>query len=312
VRRAAIPTAGWTAAEVPDQTGRTALVTGANSGVGLEVARVLTERGARVLLACRDRAKATAAAHSLNAGGGAGWAEVVVLDLADLDSVGKCATDVMRQIERLDILAMNAGVMDMPRSTTVDGFEIHLGTNHLGHFAFAAQVAPLLLAPPETRVVVTSSLMHHAGRLRWNDPNWTGRAYSASLAYAQSKLANLLFMRELDRRARAGGSALLSVAGHPGSADTNLATQNPSRISRVVYDAVHRYGAQPARAGALPLLYAMTMPVHGGSYWGPSGPLGLFGPPGASRMSRAARDTDAARRLWTLSEELTGTVFATS
>jgi NAD(P)-dependent dehydrogenase (short-subunit alcohol dehydrogenase family) len=287
--------------------GKTALITGANSGVGLSSALALAQRGARVILGCRNASKAAEATREVAAvarGSEPTWVQV---DLADLASVRAAAEELQADGEAIDILMLNAGVMAMPRSRTADGFEVHFGTNHLGHFALAGRLLPLLVAARAPRVVTTASLAHRVGRMRWHDPNWSGRFYSASLAYGQSKLANLLFMRELDRRARGAGSDLLSVAAHPGSAHTNLASQAGNRVVQWIYEGLRKLATQPAERGALPLLHAATAPgIPGGSYWGPSGPLEAFGQPAPAAMSRSARDDGAARRLWTLSEDLTG------
>jgi NAD(P)-dependent dehydrogenase (short-subunit alcohol dehydrogenase family) len=299
------PTTGWTADRMPDQAGRTVLITGSNSGIGLESALALAARGARVLLACRDRGRAGSARARVAAAATGAAPEVLELDLADLASVRACGRGLLDAGTPVDVLMLNAGVMAMPRGRTADGFETHLGTNHLGHFALAGTLAPALLAAPAPRLVTTSSLAHRAGRVRWRDPQWTGRVYSATLAYGQSKLANLLFTRELDRRARAAGSALVAVAAHPGGAQTNLAHVHGNPLSRAFYDFM-RPRTQPAAQGALPQLYAATEPVPGGSYWGPDGPLEYSGRPAPAATARAARDDRAARRLWELSEQLTG------
>lgn len=294
-------------ATVPDQTGKTVVITGANSGIGLEAACALAAAGARVVLACRDPGRARQAAERVSDVARGPAPEVASLDLADLGSVRACAVGLRERIAVVDVLMLNGGVMAMPRSRTDDGFEIHLGTNHLGHFALAGQMIDQLLAARTPRVVVTSSLAHWVGRVRWKDPNWTGRWYSASLAYGQSKLANLLFVDELSRRVRAAGSHLLAVAAHPGSARTNLATQNQNPVVRAAYGLLRTSTTQPAADGALPLLHAAVVPgLEPGSYWGPSGSFELHGPAGPASRSRSARDALAARRLWEMSERLTG------
>jgi NAD(P)-dependent dehydrogenase (short-subunit alcohol dehydrogenase family) len=292
---------------VPDQAGKTVVITGANSGIGLEAARALAAAKARVVLACRDPGRAQQAVERVSDVARGPAPEAVPLDLADLDSVRACAASLRERIAVVDVLMLNGGVMAMPRSRTEDGFEIHLGTNHLGHFALAGQMIDQLLVAEAPRVVVTSSLAHWVGRVRWSDPNWTARWYSASLAYGQSKLANLLFVDELCRRVRAAGHHLLAVAAHPGSARTNLATQNQNPLVRATYGLLRARTTQSAADGALPLLHAAVAPgLKPGSYWGPSGPLELHGPAGPAARSRFARDASAARRLWEMSERLTG------
>ena len=301
---------GWTANDIPDHTGKVALITGANSGLGLHSALALAARGAQVLMACRDPHRAAVAVEQVAAAASGPPPLVVQLDLADLSSVREAAETIGAQAPRIDLLMLNAGVMAMPRSRTADDFEIHFGTNHLGHFALAGRLISHVLASPEPRVVVTSSLGHRVGRMRWNDPNWSGRLYSSSLAYGQSKLANLLFMTELARRADACGSPLLVVGAHPGSAHTNLASHNDNPVVRGVYDLMRRYSTQPGEMGALPQLYAATMPdVVQADYWGPDGPFEFHGGPARASASRAARDQVAAERLWTLSECLTGVTW---
>lgn len=297
----------WTLDEMPDQGDKTVLITGASSGIGLESAIEFAQRGARVVMACRPGDKAERALDRVAESAHDIAPQLVALDLADLSSVRACAHAVNQTEDRIDVLMLNAGVMAVPRSKTVDGFESHFGTNHLGHFALAGLLMPLVLASPEKRVVTTSSLAHWSGRIRWNDPNWTGRFYSPSLAYGQSKLGNLLFMRELDRRARAADLPLVSTAAHPGIAHTNLAHEHNNIFSRLFFDGFRRLGAQPADLGALPLLYAATVAdVPGGSYWGPNGRLEVHGHPTRANASPAARDDAAAARLWALSTELTG------
>ena len=303
----------WTAADIPDQNGRTVLVTGANSGLGLRSAQALARAGARVLLACRDPQKAAAALEAVEACATTAVPEVVSLDLADLSSVSAAADAVARRVDRLDVLMNNAGVMAIPLKRTADDFEMQFGTNHLGHFALTAWLLPLLLAADHPRVVTTSSQAHRIGRMRWDDLQWRER-YSKWPAYGQSKLANLLFMFELDRRATQEGAGLTSVAAHPGYAATHLQAAGPemagSRLMGRTMDLGNRVFAQSDEQGALPQLYAATMPeVKGGDYYGPSGPFEMRGSPKKVNASRAARDRDAARRLWEISEEATGVTY---
>jgi NAD(P)-dependent dehydrogenase (short-subunit alcohol dehydrogenase family) len=313
------PMPHWTAADIPDQTGRTVLVTGANSGLGLRSAEALARHGATVLMACRsaERAEPARAAVAEAATGPAPVA--LALDLADLGSVRKAAADVDGSVERLDVLMNNAGVMAPPMGRTADGFEMQFGTNHLGHFALTGLLLPALRRAPAPRVVTTSSGAHRGGRNRWDDPNYERSTYRRWPAYSQSKLANLLFTLELARRALANGSDLVAVAAHPGYAATHLQTRSAeqtggpllSRIAGAFVAAGNRLVAQSGEAGAWPQLYAATMPdVEPGDYFGPSGLFELRGDPERVDMTAAARDEGAAARLWTLSEELTGVTYA--
>jgi NAD(P)-dependent dehydrogenase (short-subunit alcohol dehydrogenase family) len=288
--------------DIPDLSGRHVLVTGANSGLGLETARVLARAGASVLLGCRDRAKAEVAQSAIAAEATGGPPTIVDLDLADLDSVRGAAATVGGQIERLDGLVNNAGVMAIPFAKTSDGFEMQLGTNHLGHFALTGLLVPLLLEAPAPRVVTVSSLAHWSGRIRWADMHFD-RGYHRWLAYAQSKLANLLFAAELDRRA--AGTALVSVAAHPGIVPTNLyASAGASRHG------ARRLG-QSAESGARPQLRALVDEgLTGGEYVGPM--FEAWGPPRRVARSPLARRRPDARRLWELSQVLTGVAYPAS
>ncbi|HJQ42076.1 MAG TPA: oxidoreductase [Jatrophihabitantaceae bacterium] len=284
--------ANWTAAEVPRQDGRTFVVTGANSGLGASTARELARVGAHVVLACRNLDKGKAAADTMP-----GSVEVRQLDLADLSSVRTFAAESAP----LDVLVNNAGVMAVAHATTADGFEMQIGTNHLGHFALTG----LLLPKISDRVVTLSSNAHRVGRVRLDDLNWEHRIYRRWPAYAQSKLANLLFAYELNRRLVATRSAVRSIAAHPGYAATELGEHSGSLFSRVIRLG-DRILAQPADNGALATLYAATMDVPGGSYIGPDRLLELRGHPKLVRSSPSSRDPDLAGRLWDQSERLTG------
>jgi NAD(P)-dependent dehydrogenase (short-subunit alcohol dehydrogenase family) len=295
--------AAWTVDDIPDQTGRTALVTGANSGLGLHTSLQLARHGARVLMACRNREKADAAWRRIREELPTAQVEIVELDLASLASIHAAAADVAARTDRLDLLVDNAGVMAVPRTLTADGFEMQLGTNHLGHFALTGLVMPLLLAAPSPRVVVVASDAAKWGRIRFDDLMGE-RLYMRWLAYGQSKLANLLFMRELTRRA---GEQLTVTGAHPGYAATNL-TSAPGIAGRVM-SIGDRLLAQSDSAGALPQLYAATMPVESGQYFGPDGLLGLRGAPHLVTPIKAAQDDDVAGRLWKVSEELTGVSY---
>ncbi|HEU0214139.1 MAG TPA: oxidoreductase [Jiangellaceae bacterium] len=295
----------WTTRDIPDLAGRTAVVTGANSGLGLQVSIELARHGAHVVLACRDRARGAAALERV-----VGSAELVVLDLADLASVRAAATEIGRSHDRLDLLVCNAGVMATPHRLTVDGFELQFGTNHLGHFALTGLVLPCLLAGMGTRVVVVSSNMHRLGRMSADDLGLDHR-YQKWFAYGRSKLANLLFMTELQRRADVAGVDLTGVGAHPGWASTNLQVTGPrmagSGIEQALTMVGNRLFGQSAQSGALPLLRAATDPnVAPAGYYGPGARRGH---PGRASMSAAARDPVTARALWKESERLTGVAY---
>src|SRR5215207_7148426 len=297
----------WTADDIPDQSGRRAIVTGANSGLGLVIARELARRGAAVVLACRNREKGEAALADVRAAAPGAAAELASLDLGSLDSVRAFAA---AQDRPLDLLVNNAGVMAPPHRTTADGFELQLGTNHLGHFALTGLLLDRLRAAADARVVTMSSLMHRFGRIHFDDLQGQ-RRYRRWRAYNQSKLANLLFMLELDRRARAAGAPIVSVAAHPGWAATHLQTASPPLLDRAVLRAGNRTVAQSADRGALPALYAATAPgLPGASYAGPDGRSELRGDPQLVSMSARAQDPGIARRLWEVSEDLTGVTYA--
>jgi NAD(P)-dependent dehydrogenase (short-subunit alcohol dehydrogenase family) len=292
---------GFVAADIPDLAGQTAIVTGASSGIGLETAKALAGHGARVILAVRDEAKGAAAAGTLPA---SAKKEVRPLDLASLDSVRAFTRDWAGQ--PVDLLINNAGVMIPPLSRTTDGFELQLGTNHLGHFA----LTNLLLPNITGRVVTVSSGAHHSGRIDFDDLNWERRRYLRWRAYGQSKLANLLFTAELQRRLTEAGSKVRSLAAHPGYAATNLQSHSGSRLMEFAMGSLgNRILAQDAAAGALPTLYAATADLPGNTFVGPSGFAGLRGAPAPCPRSRAARDPETARRLWQVSETLTGVRF---
>jgi NAD(P)-dependent dehydrogenase (short-subunit alcohol dehydrogenase family) len=302
---------GWTTAEIPDRTGRLAVVTGANSGLGLVTARALARAGATVVLACRDPDRGAAALADVAATATGGAPRLEALDLADLGSVRELARRLEQRDDRLDLLINNAGVMAPPRRETADGFESQFGTNHLGHFALTGELLALLSAAPAPRVVTLSSVMHRIGTINFDDLQ-RRRHYNNWLAYGQSKLANLMFALELQRRAAAAGSPLLSVAAHPGYAATNLQFAGPSRFyERWSMVVGNRLFAQSAEMGALPTLYAATAPdLPGGSFIGPDGPMEQRGHPRLVTGVGRAYDEDAGRRLWEVSEQLTGVHYA--
>ena len=288
----------WTAADLPDLHGCTAIVTGANSGIGRVAASELARAGAAVTLAVRDTAKGDAAARTM-----AGHLTVRELDLADLASVRSFADATTGTV---DLLVDNAGVMATPLRRTVDGFELQIGTNHLGHFALTNLLLPRLAG----RVVVVSSELHRNGRVDLDDLDWERRPYRKWAAYAQSKLANLLFVLELERRLTEAGSVVRAVAAHPGYAATNLQGHTGKRLSDVVGAAGARLFAQSETMGALPTLFAATADVPGGSYVGPDGFRNLRGHPAINLPAPRALDASTARRLWELSEQLTGVSWA--
>ena len=290
-------TSRWTSADMPDLAGRTVIVTGASAGIGLVTARELARAGASVVLAVRNRDRGRAAAASMP-----GRTEVRELDLADLDSVRAFADAWDRPV---DVLVNNAGVMAVPAGRTVDGFELQIATNHLGPFALTG----LLLDRITDRVVAVSSTAHRGGRVRLDDLCWE-RGYKPWAAYAQSKLANLLFTSELQRRLDAAGSSVRAVAAHPGWAATELQSRTGNRLLNATSHVLNRLLAQSADAGAWPTLYAATQDLPGDSYVGPSGIVELRGHPRLVGRSAAARDAAMAATLWDLSERLTGVVYA--
>ncbi|MDQ6650477.1 MAG: oxidoreductase [Actinomycetota bacterium] len=302
----------WTARDIPDQKGRTAVVTGANSGLGLQVALELARHGAQVVLACRDPGRGQEALGRVREQVPAAAVTLAELDLADLASVRAFAA---AYVGPLDLLVNNAGVMAIPPRLTEDGFEMQFGTNHLGHFALTGLLIGALQRSPAARVVTVASEAARMGQIDFADLQSVNR-YRKWAVYGQSKLANLLFARELDRRARAAGAPLSSVAAHPGYAATNLQSAGPrlqgSRVGAVLSQAANRVFAQSDAQGALPLLFAATAPdVAGGSYVGPDGLLGMRGHPTDAKPPRQARDDDVAARLWAESERLTGVRFDT-
>ena len=288
----------WTADDLPKMDGRTVVVTGANSGIGLAAARELGRAGAHVVLAVRDVEKGERAAAGIP-----GDREVRRLDLADLASVRAFAEGWSGE---LDVLVNNAGVMAVPEGRTADGFELQLGTNHLGHFALTV----LLLPAITDRVVTVSSGAHRAGRIDLDDLNWERRRYRRWRAYGQSKLANLLFTVELDRRLTEAGSPVRALAAHPGWAATNLQGRSGNPVLDGAMRVSNRFFAQSDEMGALPTLYAVVEDLPGGTYVGPDGRGEQRGHPTVVGRSSAAQDADVARRLWERSEELTGVHFA--
>ena len=292
---------GWSADSL-GVDGRVVLVTGANSGLGLEIAAALAHGGARVLLACRNEAKAADAIAQIGRRAET-VAEFVPLDLADLSSVRALGAQLRETGTPLDLLVNNAGLMATDQGTTADGFETQFGVNHLGHFALTLELLPLLQAAPASRVVSMSSLGHRRGSMHFDDLMFS-RSYSRWGAYYQSKLANLLFTSELQRRLAAAGSSTIALAAHPGFAHTDLGTEGTSFVNRAL-GPIYPVFSQSARRGAAPALRAATDPdAVGGQFYGPK--LLFMGRAVLETPSRAARDTAAAARLWEVSERLTG------
>jgi NAD(P)-dependent dehydrogenase (short-subunit alcohol dehydrogenase family) len=297
---------------VPDQTGKFAVVTGANSGTGKETARRLAEAGARVVLAVRTVAKGEQARAEILARHPHAQLEVRRVDLADLTSVEAFADGILADGTPLDLLVNNAGVMAPPaRMTTADGFELQMGSNYLGPFALTVRLLPALLAAPAPRVATMSSGVSNFGRIAFDDLQWESRRYSPMLSYAQSKLADLMMTRQLSAIAAERGWNLLSTAAHPGYTVTNLQTAGASlgsdKPKRARFTSVGILPKQQVEEGTEPLLYAATSPeAAAGAYYGPGGRFGLVGPTAAARITRRALDTEANRRLWTESERLTG------
>jgi len=303
----------WTADQIPDLSGRTLIVTGGNSGLGLETSRELARHGARVVLACRSLEKARAAIADIRAGQPRADVEAMALDLASLASVRSFASAFLGKHRELHGLVNNAGVMALPRCETVDGFEMQLGTNHFGHFALTGLLLEPLLSTPGSRVVNLSSTMHKTGRMRWDDLQGE-KSYGKWTAYGQSKLANLLFSYELQRRLGAKRAGTISVACHPGYAATNLQFAGPRMQGSSLLEAgaglMNRLLAQSAAMGALPSLYAATAPgVRGGDYLGPGGFAEMWGTPRKVRSSGRSQDAGDAAKLWEISQDATGVRF---
>ncbi|MEW2395854.1 oxidoreductase [Streptomyces sp. NPDC046862] len=304
--------AGWKAGDIPDQTGRTAVVTGSNSGIGYVAARELARRGARVVLACRNESRGAEAADRLAREVPGAEPEFIRLDLAELDSVRQFAATYGQRHDRLDLLINNAGVMALPYGRTADGFETQFGVNHLGHFALTGLLLPMVLGTPDARVVTVSSGMHAVSNIDITDLN-SERRYRRWIAYGRSKTANLLFTHELARRLAAVGSDVVAAAAHPGYASTNLQTAGVKLEGRTAAERFirvgNRYFAQSADAGALPTLYAATAPgVRPDSFTGPA-VLGWRGSPATSWRAPWTLNDRAAERLWDESERLTGIAY---
>jgi NAD(P)-dependent dehydrogenase (short-subunit alcohol dehydrogenase family) len=307
-------TVQWTSNDIPDQSGKVAVVTGGNSGIGYEAALALAAKGAQVILAVRNAEKGQAAVTEIRRIHPQAAVETMPLDLSDLSSVHRFAETFHQRFSSLPLLINNAGVMAVPYRRTVDGFELQFGTNHLGHFALTGLLLPAILASPGARVVTVSSGVHRTGTIDFDNLDGT-KSYHPWRAYAQSKLANLLFAYELQRRFAAAGSNALSASCHPGYAATNLQAVGPqmneSRSGERFAALGNRLFAQSAAMGALPTLYAATAPdVKGCDFIGPLGMMGLRGAPGKIKSSARSYDAVLAARLWQVSEELTGVRYA--
>lgn len=305
----------WTQDNIPSQRGKRILITGANSGIGLEAAKVMAAKGADVILACRNESKAIQAMATIRQQTPKASLHFLPVDLSSLQSVRDMCEMFFEQYNKLDVLLNNAGVMWLPKGQTVDGFESQIGTNHFGHFALTGLLLPALLKQAGSRVVTVSSIAHRAGNLNFDDLFFERRPYGKHKAYGQSKLANLVFARELDRRLNAAGAQTISVAVHPGAASTNLAVpgyqQSGSTLLANVAKAVSPLITQSAVKGALPSLYAATESgVHGGDYIGPDGFYEAFGYPAPASSTGRSRNPEIARKLWEISEQLTGVSYS--
>jgi NAD(P)-dependent dehydrogenase (short-subunit alcohol dehydrogenase family) len=298
----------WTPRQIPSQQGRLAIVTGANSGIGYQAARYLARAGAAGILACRSAEKGEAARARIASENPRADVQMRILDVADLNSVRGFASEFLNENRPLDLLINNAGVMALPeRRTTPQGFEMQFGTNHLGHFALTGLLLPALLRQPGSRVVTVASIAHKGGRLNFDDLN-AERSYDPRKAYQQSKLANLVFGLELDRRLRARGAKTMSVIAHPGVAVTNIVSNGMGNGLRgQIVSILFPFVGQSDDRGSWPLLYAATSPeTHGGGYYGPDGIAEVRGTPVEVKPKPHALDTAAGKRLWGVSEELTG------
>lgn len=305
-----MPAPRWTADDIPDLSDRVIVVTGANSGLGFQTSLALARHGAHVIMACRSEPRAREAVERIEDERVPGRAEPWVLDLASLASIEAFAERLASQHDELHALCNNAGVMAVPHRTTADGFELQLGTNHLGHYALTGRLLPLLLASEGSRVVTVSSLAHRMGRMDWDDLQ-SERRYHKWQAYGRSKLANLLFTFELQRRLSAAKVDTIAVACHPGYSSTNLQLVGPelagSRLQARMMAAANRVAAQSAEMGALPSLHALTAEdVQGGDFIGPGGAMQIWGHPAKVEPSARAKDPAVAAELWAVSQRLTG------
>lgn len=301
----AVSAPGWTAADIPDLVGRTAIVTGGNSGLGFQTSRELARHGAHVILTARDADKGADAVDTIRTELPEASIETRLVDLADLDTVTAFADTV----DQVDILVNNAGVMMPPRSESAQGYELQFAVNHLGHFALTGLLLDKLKSGRDPRVVTVSSYMHKRGRIHFDDLHGEHK-YSRSGYYSQSKLANVVFGLEFHRRLRANGFTVASVLAHPGYSATNLQTSGPTGVAKLALKVSNKFMAQEAEMGALPQLYAATHPdIESGQFVGPNGRREQKGYPTLVEPLEAARDRELAKRLWDVSEELTGIDF---
>ncbi len=294
----------WTADNIQDQGGKTVLVTGANSGLGLEICRVMASKGAQVIMACRNAEKASPALAEIRQLHPGADVKAMILDLAHQQSIREFWKRFRTENERLDILINNAGVLGPPFTRTIDGYELQMGTNHFGHFTLTGMLLEMILATPDSRIVTVSSSAHNMGRRDFSDPNYEKRRYNRFFAYAQSKLANLWFCYELQRRLVEAGHSTISVAAHPGYTATNLQRFTP------FFKLLNPILAQKMDMGALPILYtACEDDVQGSDYFGPDGWREMRGYPRRIKSSKVSTDDDLARRFWVLSEDITGCMY---
>lgn len=302
--------APWSVQDIPDQTGRVVVITGANSGTGFAAAQVLASKGATIVLACRNEGKAQAAAQAIRAAHPAAAVEIVALDLGSMASIRAAADEILTRHVRLDLLLNNAGVMVPPAGRTADGFETQFGTNHLGHFALTGLLLERLRSTPGARIVTMSSGAHKIGKMQFDDLHFE-RGYKPWAAYGQSKLANLLFTYELQKRLNQGGDSTLAVAAHPGWAQTELQRNSfQNGLGKMLYGCFARFLSHDAHHGALPLLRAALDPaVQGGDYFGPSGCMEFIGAPVKVASNDRSHAIADQQRLWQVSEKLTGVSF---
>ena len=303
----------WSTMDIPDQTGKNIIVTGANSGLGYQTSLELVKKGARVILACRNEEKGNLAASRISNQVPNAVLEVLSLDLSDLSSIRFFVKKFSEKYNKLNVLVNNAGVMALPQLQTADQFEMQFGTNHLGHFALTALLFPILKETANSRVVTLSSLMHKFGKINFDDLNCE-KSYAKWKAYGQSKLANLMFATELQKKLDIHDIKMLSLAAHPGWSATNLQTKGAelehARVTKKLNELANKLLAQSASIGALPSLYAATSPkVKPGSYYGPGGWLKMHGHPVEEKINRKLVDPEISGKLWLKSEELIGIKF---
>jgi NAD(P)-dependent dehydrogenase (short-subunit alcohol dehydrogenase family) len=299
----------WSIQDIPNLSGKIAVVTGANSGTGYEVSKAIASKRSQVIMACRSVEKGELAAAKIREEFPDSSLKVMALDLADLSSINSFSKEFLANYEALHILCNNAGVMQTPDLKTADGFELQLGTNHLGHFALTGLLLDLLMKTSDSRIVTVSSGAHRFGNIHFDDL-MLEKSYGSAKAYSQSKLANLLFAYELQRRLENNGSSAISVAAHPGFSSTNLQLTGPGMGGRKLwvwlYRLIRPFLAQSAEMGSLPILYAaIAEQVRGGDYFGPRGFVGMRGHPKKVESNEASHDKDAAKKLWDISTELT-------